>query len=480
MSADNVSSPFAIAVDCCRADASVLIQVTTKPELQSGRSRVHTYQVVRHYPLTDDSHQSFLDLFEAVARDLGTRMPSSRCRAAAGASDPGYEVLLSRNLSPDILYGYGDPGVLRVTGRRSGEIVYYLVATSGDAPESIPILHSPDLRHWQLATFAFPRGRKPRWAMPTDEGGEYWAPDLVSAGDRNFVLCFAARGSDQAMAIGLARSETPTGPFVPTDEPLIAGGAIDPHIFIDDDGSAFLFWKKDSNDFWPSLLSDLLHRRPELAEPLFPDRESHQTACFSAALWPWVRTLRPMERFFAQQVLIEAVGNDFSRFQAALKTVIARSEPGMRGELDGLFGAMQTVICAQSLDLDRLTLVGEPSVVLRNDLAWEGPLVEGVWITKQKGSYYIFYSGNDFSTAQYGVGVGQAESPLGPYVKSDSPFLCSTADWWGPGHPTLTEGPEGVHWLLFHAYRSGQVGYKAFRALVGLPISFAEGKPAPR
>jgi arabinan endo-1,5-alpha-L-arabinosidase len=468
--------PFVVGIDSCRADTSDRVEVAG-PEPAAGERRVRTYYVARHYPLTASSHQSFLDLFEAVAGDFGTRMPSSRRRAAPGASGPPFELLLSHNVSADILYGYGDPTVLRVADPRGGEVTYYLVATSGDAPESFPILRSPDLRSWQLAAFAFPRRRKPRWAMPVEKGGEYWAPDLASIGE-NFLLCFAARGKDQAMAIGLARSETPVGPFVPADEPLVAGGAIDPHIFIDEDGSGFLFWKKDSNDFWPSLLSELLNRRPGLVNLLFQDPESRQTAYLSASLWPWVRGLRPMERFFAQQVLIEAVATDLARFRVRLQTLQATGVgPALRSELEVLLGAMQTVIYAQSLDLDRLTLRGEPSVVLQNDLAWEGPLVEGVWVAKQHGSYYMFYSGNDFSTAQYGIGVAAAESPLGPYAKSDSPLVCSTAEWWGPGHPTLTDGPGRVHWLLFHAYRSGQVGYKEFRALLGVRLSFAEGKP---
>ena len=51
--------------------------------------------------------------------------------------------LLTENISPQILSGYGDPAVLKT------DEGYYLVATSNDAPDAFPILHSDDLDHWE-------------------------------------------------------------------------------------------------------------------------------------------------------------------------------------------------------------------------------------------------------------------------------------------------------------------------------------------
>ena len=131
-----------------------------------------------------------------------------------------------------------------------------------------------------------------------------------------------------------------------------------------------------------------------------------------------------------------------------------------------------TPIYAQRLAPDGLGILDERALVLENDLAWEAHLVEGVWVAERGGRYYMFYSGNDFSTARYGVGVAVAGSPLGPYRKADGPLLRSTADWSGPGHPSVADGPDGEPWLFLHAFPPGRAGYKEFRALLAVPIAF--------
>jgi len=432
--------------------------------------------LTREYRLRATSQAAYLDLFEALAVDFQMRMPSNRRSAEPSTFVAPLRPLLTKNISPDILYGYGDPAVLRVTDRHGDrEALYYLVATSNDAPQSFPILCSRDLREWGLAGFVFPRGEKPPWAAD-NELRDYWAPELHRVGGQ-FVLCFAAREHDGAFAIGLAWSANPIGPFEPSEWPVIRNGVIDPHMFVDEDGSATLFWKEDSNDVWPSLLSSLLHDRPELIDRLLSSSEDRRTACFNALLWPWVQTLHPMERFFVQQVLIEAVVSDFSRFRFTLaQMVLGASDPAVRAELTRLLDAMRTVIYGQRLDTERWLLTDERSIVLENDLDWEGHLVEGVWVTKRQGRYYVFYSGNDFSTGQYGIGVGVADSsPLGPYTKFEQPFLRSTCDWSGPGHPSVADGTDGRPWLFLHAYRPGRAGYKQFRALLALPLTFSDG-----
>ena len=64
--------------------------------------------------------------------------------------------LLTENVHPKILVGYGDPAVLK------DDDGYWLVATSNDAPDAFPILHSTDLEHWEPKGFVFPRGRGAR------------------------------------------------------------------------------------------------------------------------------------------------------------------------------------------------------------------------------------------------------------------------------------------------------------------------------
>ncbi len=89
--------------------------------------------------------------------------------------------------------------------------------------------------------------RLPAWAA----WGETWAPDAVEI-DGEWLLYFAALFGDSGLhCIGNASSSTPTGPFVPFEEPLVcdldAGGNIDPSVFVDSVGDAYLLWKIDAN-----------------------------------------------------------------------------------------------------------------------------------------------------------------------------------------------------------------------------------------
>lgn len=448
---------------------------TTRSFRVRGRSPGSPSIVTRTYVLGAPSQRAYRKLFERLAEDFGTRPPTDEPDISANEA-PAVRTLLDETLSPSILYGYGDPGGIWVPddfAMPGG--TYFVTVTSNDAPDAFPIVCSRDLRDWRLAGFMFPRGTRPQWASDVAHGGEFWAPEIHRIGEQ-FVACFAAREADGEFAIGLAHARTASGPFAPAPSPLVRGGAIDPNLFVDDDGSITLLWKTDDNAVWPGVLCELLDEQPDVVERLFPAHSDAATARLNAILAPWTRGLSPMERFFVQQPLITSVASRFPAFHAALEELLGDDRyRSVHSRLRRILGAARTVVYAQTVDPRDWTLRGEPRVVLRNDLPWEGHIVEGHWLTKQAGKYYMFYSGNDFSTAQYGIGVAVADSPLGPYVKQPLPFLRSTREWWAPGHPSIVQGANARPWLLLHAFRPDMAGYKEFRALLGLPLVFANG-----
>jgi hypothetical protein len=178
-----------------------------------------------------------------------------------------------------------------------------------------------------------------------------------------------------------------------------------------------------------------------------------------------------MERFFAQQVLVEAITERFSAVRNRLSAMLGReADPAVRQAIHAVLSAMRTPVWAQALSVDGCTLEGERTLVLQNDQPWEAHLIEGIWVTRHGGKHYLFYAGNDFSTARYGIGVAVADAPLGPYRKMAQPLLRSTAEWWGPGHPSVAEGPDGDPWLFLHAFFPGRTGYNEFRALLAVPL----------
>lgn len=416
-------------------------------------------RTVFEHRLPDTRQASYLDLFADLARAFGTRVPLGR-RPAEPAPAAPLTPLLTEAVSPEILYGYGDPSVLRVEdGPDAG---WWLVVTSNDAPNAFPILRSDDLLQWRPAGFVFPEGLTPAWTLTGLNRADFWAPEMHRVGEE-FWVCFAAREQDRTLAVGLARADRPGGPYRADPAPLVSGGVIDPHIVLDGEGAPWLLWKKDDNELWPSLLCDLLQQRPELIATLFPAEEDRRTAALVLTLWPWARGLEPMERFCVQQPLIEAVTGDFAGFRERLG--------GQPGRHEAILAALRTRICAQRLAADGRSLTGDPRVVIENDQPWEAHLIEGVWIAPYEGRWLLFYAGNDFSTPDYGVGAAVADDPFGPYRKAPEPLLRSTADWSGPGHPSVAPGPDGRPRLFLHAFRPGEVGYKAFRALLSVPFA---------
>jgi len=432
----------------------------------------------RSYIVPAGTQQDFSVFFRQLSADFGTRLPHV---FAENATHPEPEIrwhpLLTENVHPQILAGYGDPAVLK-----DGDD-YWLVATSNDAPDAFPILHSVDLEHWVPKGFVFPQKNEPAWAAKGRNIADFWAPEMAKVGDE-YWLAFTARQASNALAIGLARAPSPLGPWIDNGAPLIAGkpvdttglgfdpsqpqmsgGVIDSHIFVDANGDKYLFWKDDRNSIWPRPLAMLLRHHPELIDALFENETDRRTAAFAAAIVPWANRQRPMARFFLMQPLIEAALANWTRVRDALTRA---------GLAQTILDAMTTPIRGQRLAEDGRSLIGEDRVVLANDLDWEGHLIEGPFLTLQDGRYWLFYAGNDFSTPSYGIGVAVADHPLGPYIKQGEPLLRSTREWTAPGHASVAPGLDGRPQLFFHAFHPGTGGYNAFRALLTVGLKFGE------
>ena len=428
-------------------------------------------RVSRSYRLEDSGQPAYLDLFAAVADDFGARMPVSRQAHEPAPAGTPLRPLLTSALSPEILYGYGDPAVLRVT--EGEDRAWWLAVTSNDAPNAFPLLRSSDCERWTHEGFVFPEGRTPGWTLTGASQADFWAPEMHRVGDE-FWVCFTAREKDRTLAIGMAKALRPEGPYSAGEAPLVRGGVIDSHILLDRDATPWLFWKRDDNGVWPRLLCGLLHRQADLIATLFPAPEDQRTASLAATLEPFMRTVEPMEQFALLQPLIEAATHDFPNFGERLLRL--GSDPALAGEIEAIRSALKTRVYAQRLAPDAMGLVGEPVLVLENDQPWEAHLIEGVWVTEHGGRYYLLYAGNDFSTPHYGIGAAVADHPLGPYVKMDAPLLRSSLQWSGPGHPSVAIGPDGSHRMFLHAFAPGVAGYKAFRALLSTPVAWEENR----
>jgi len=441
----SIDESFSFAVDAV-ADGEA-----TNLSVRASDGRQHQYRI------KGGDQADYTAFYDQLAADFGTRRPHMVETLPQAPSGPPWQPLLTDNLCDQILCGYGDPALIK-TGEG-----YFLVATSNDAPDAFPILRSGDLEHWTLAGFVFPRGDHPEWTLAGTKIGDFWAPEMARVGDE-YWLTYTARNQQHSLSIGLARAGHPQGPWIDNGAPLLSGGAIDAHIFVDEDGTPTLLWKEDRNGLWPRPLAGLLRERPELIVEMFDSEQDRRTAAFAAAIQPWASTRRPIERFFWMQPLISAALAHWPRVQGALR------EAGQ----ETLLEAMRTPIFAQQLASDGRSLTGERVQLLENDQPWEGHLIEGPWVTRQQGRYWMFYAANDFTNPAYGIGVAVADQLLGPYVKQPQPLLRSTSEWLAPGHASVAPGIDGRPQLFFHAFHPGTGGYNAFRALLTVGLSFSD------
>jgi len=433
------------------------------------------------YVVPTATQQDFTAFFGQLAEDFGTRMPHAYTRAKERPSAPfPWRPLLTENVHDHILVGYGDPAVLKTDDG------WWLIATSNDAPDAFPILHSSDLQQWEPKGFIFPAGHEPSWTATGPNTADFWAPEMAKVGDEYWTV-FTARQRSNALAIGLARAPSPLGPWIDNGEPLIkgkpinttglgfdasqplmSGGVIDSHLFLDPAGEGYLFWKDDTNSIWPRPLAMLLRQHPELIDELFSAEADRRSAAFAAAIVDWANIQRPMTRFFVMQPLIEAALDNWNQVRRVL------ADFGLSATT--ILEAMTTPVRAQRIAADGRSLIGEDTIVLKNDQDWEGHLIEGPFVTYQEGRYWLFYAGNDFSTPSYGIGVAVADHPLGPYTKQQEPLLRSTREWVAPGHASVAPGIDGQPQLFFHAFHPGTGGYNAFRALLTAGLKFTRDR----
>lgn len=117
---------------------------------------------------------------------------------------------------------------------------YWLYATSDGSvdwsADEFRAFSSTDLVTWVEHGVIF-RLSDSGWA-----GGHAWAPGHAMMNGRHYLYYTADRGS-----IGVAVADHPSGPFQDLGRPLVRPGeyggvAIDPAVFVDVDGQAYLWW----------------------------------------------------------------------------------------------------------------------------------------------------------------------------------------------------------------------------------------------
>ncbi|KAF2116195.1 glycosyl hydrolase [Lophiotrema nucula] len=180
---------------------------------------------------------------------------------------------------------------------------------------------------------------------------QLWAPDAAFKNGK-YYLYFPARDQEGIFRVGVAVGDAPEGPFKPEPEAIEGSFSIDPATFVDEDGSAYLYFGGlwgGQLQCWPSGKFDESQIGPK--EPTSGDA------------------------LFAK---VGKLGEDMKSFASDVQDVVILDEAGKP-------------IAAQ--DHDRR-------------------FFEAAWLHKYKGKYYFSYSTGDTHFLCYAI----SDSPLGPFT----------------------------------------------------------------
>lgn len=129
----------------------------------------------------------------------------------------------------------GDPFILADSGR------YFLYGTTA-VNEGFKCWSSTNLIDWTERGFAYQK-RADSWG-----GNTFWAPEVILYRSRYYMVfsCQPATNKTFSARICLAVSDQPEGPFTELRAPVFDNGwsCIDGHLFIDTDGTPYLFFDK--------------------------------------------------------------------------------------------------------------------------------------------------------------------------------------------------------------------------------------------
>ena len=179
----------------------------------------------------------------------------------------------------------------------------------------------------------------------------------------------------------------------------------DPNLFIDDDGRAYFYWGcSNITPIWGVELD------PQTMQPIGEKRvlvEGH----------PFV-------------VGYERVGEDNSQF------------PASEAEIDAAYEAFHK---RQGISEDQVPEQVKPLI---RGMFSRKPYIEGAWMDKQNGRYYLQYAcpGTQYNT--YSDGVYVSSSPLGPFtLAGNNPYSYKPGGFLpGAGHGSTMRDKKGAWW----------------------------------
>jgi len=214
---------------------------------------------------------------------------------------------------------------------------------------------------------------------------QMWAPD-ANEKDGKFYLFFPAKDYEGIFRIGVAISDSPTGPFKAEPKAIEGSFSIDPAVFKDDDGAYYMYF----GGLWGGQL------------------QRWRTGVFNADQPESPTAFLPADDEPALLPLVAKMSEDLLAFGETPKALEILDENG------------------------DLLLSGD------NDRRF----FEAAWLHKHNGKYYFSYSTGDTHFICYAIG----DSPYGPFIYTGR-ILNPVVGW--TSHHSVCE-VEGKTYLFYH------------------------------
>ena len=214
---------------------------------------------------------------------------------------------------------------------------------------------------------------------------QMWAPD-ANEKDGKFYLFFPAKDYEGIFRIGVAVSDSPTGPFKAEPEPIKGSYSIDPAVFKDDDGAYYMYF----GGLWGGQL------------------QRWRTGSFNSDQAESPTAFLPADDEPALLPLVAKMSDSLLEFAETPKELEILDDKG------------------------NLLLSGD------NDRRF----FEAAWLHKHNGKYYFSYSTGDTHFICYAIG----DNPYGPFIYMGR-ILNPVVGW--TSHHSVCE-IDGKTYLFYH------------------------------
>lgn len=133
--------------------------------------------------------------------------------------------------------------------------------------EDCHVFSSANLTDWTDHGIIITQNKVP-WVKP--DSYSMWAPDCIERNGK-YYFYFPTSPKDtvaygRGFRVGVAIADKPTGPFIPRPEPIKDVRGIDPNVFIDKDGQAYLYWSA-GNIYGAKLKANMLELDSKVKTP---------------------------------------------------------------------------------------------------------------------------------------------------------------------------------------------------------------------